>query len=116
LKYAIAATAPKSTANGLDARLEAAPVDSGTPPAVVTVGLEAPEVVRERVADVMVLLRPVAELTAAEAVVLADDVTVTEEDSDEEAALLVDAAVDEATEEEIAEETASEPVRPMGPM
>jgi hypothetical protein len=105
----MAATAPKSTANGLEARLDAAPVDSGTPPVVVPVGFEVLE--RERVADVMVLLRPVDWLTVAEAVVTADDVMVAEAVADEEATLRV-----EATEEEATEETASEPVTPMGPM
>ena len=107
----MAATAPKSTANGLEARLDAAPVDSGTPPVVVPVPVGFEVLERERVADVMVLLRPVDWLTAAEAVVTADDVMVAEPVADEEAALRV-----EATEEETAEETASEPVTAMGPM
>ena len=96
-------------ANGLEVRLDAAPVDSGTPPVLVPVGLEV--LVRERVADVMVLLRPTDGLTVAEAVATADDVIVPEADADEDAALRV-----EATEEETAEETASEPVTAMGPM
>ena len=79
---------------------------------LVPVGFEVPVLARERVADVMVLLRPMDWLTAAEAVVTADDVIVIEPDADEVAAL----RVDEATEEETAEETASEPVRPIGPM
>lgn len=79
---------------------------------LVPVGLEVLLMVRERVADVMVLLRPMDGLTVAEAVVTADDVMVTEAEADEEAAL----RVDEATEEETAEETAEEPVRLIGPM
>lgn len=133
----MAAKAPNIAIIGLEPRDTAAPVVSGTPPVAVAelAGLPVPEV--ERVADEMVLLRPIDELTEPDAVgeavteVIVDSlVSVVEravvvDEASEEEALEDESADDESAEDEGAEDEVAEgeavdvaslPERLTGPM
>jgi hypothetical protein len=121
----MAATAPKTSAMGLELSDAAAPVLWGIPPVDEDepVGLLVPEAERERVGEATVELRPAegmmeAEAAAVEALELKLARTEETEARALEAAAEADetAAEAEATAEETTEETAAEPpVRPNWP-